>query len=254
MPQDRRCKYCDGKIPEGRQSEFCHTECGKLFRKGYKSVRPRGSASSVCARCGLEFLHTHAKQKFCTKQCYRLAIRKVRLCSICGIEVLKHGSAKQIASATQCSPECRAKHKAALKHKKSIENFGPPRTCRWCGITFGYSKQAYAGWCSKSCQSEYMKDYRRRLGHERRARQREVTIEAFSPAYILKRDKYVCQACGKKTKPKEKPTHPLYPNVDHIVPLAAGGEHSKKNCRCVCASCNSQKREGTLNDQLLLFG
>lgn len=254
MPEERLCKYCNGKMPEGRGGKFCHDECRNMYNRGHVSVRPRGQTQAICPQCDAPFEPSLAKQIYCTKLCRRLAIRQVRHCTICGCEVLKHGPSKQISSATLCSPECRAKHKAALKHEEAIKNFGPPRTCRWCGVTFGYGGEAYKGWCSKSCRAEYAKDYERRLGHERRARQRKATVEAFSPAYILKRDKYICQACGKKTKPKEKPTHPLYPNVDHIVPLSQGGEHSKKNCRCVCASCNSKKCNGTLNDQLLLFG
>lgn len=254
MLQERRCKYCDGKIPEGRRSEFCHLSCGKLFRRGHTSVRPRGQTQSICQQCGTPFEPTHSKQIYCTKECQRLSTRIARTCAVCGCDILKHARRSDRKTATLCSPECKQKHREQVEAQKKIDRFGPPRTCRWCGVTFGYGGEAYKGWCSKSCRAEYTKDYERRLGHERRARQRKATVEAFSPAYILKRDKYICQACGKKTKPKEKPTHPLYPNVDHIVPLAAGGEHSKKNCRCVCASCNSQKREGTLNDQLLLFG
>ena len=252
MPQERRCEYCDAILSEDNSAIHCNRNCTRESRQGSVPVRRKGE-KPVCPQCNVSFLPTINKQIYCTSKCQEIASRRTRACALCGASYLS-GRRESITRPRMCSKECSAKYREQVRAQMKIDRFGPPRTCRWCGVTFGYGGEAYKGWCSKSCRAEYTKDYERRLGHERRARLREVTIEVFSPAYILKRDKYICQACGKKTKPKEKPTHPLYPNVDHIVPLAAGGEHSKKNCRCVCASCNSQKREGTLNDQLLLFG
>lgn len=254
MLQDRQCKYCGGKIPNNRRGDFCHSNCGDMHKNGHSPTRPRDQVDVTCLQCRAVFVPAVARQKYCTKKCQYLSTMRPRKCVVCGCDTYKHTRGKDRKRAITCSVECRSKYKAKLTAQKKVDHFGPPRTCRWCGVSFGYSQEAYKGWCSKACRDEYRKDYERRLGHERRAKQRNATVEIFSPAYILKRDKYICQACGKKTKPKEKPTHPLYPNVDHIVPLSMGGEHSKKNCRCVCASCNSKKCNGTLNDQLLLFG
>jgi 5-methylcytosine-specific restriction endonuclease McrA len=34
---------------------------------------------------------------------------------------------------------------------------------------------------------------------------------------------------------------PNSPELDHIIPLAKGGDHTKSNVQCVCASCNRKK-------------
>ncbi len=44
---------------------------------------------------------------------------------------------------------------------------------------------------------------------------------------------------------KQASTHPAYPNVDHIVPLAVGGLHELSNLRVICRKCNqSRPRDG----------
>jgi hypothetical protein len=265
--QDGACPRCGSRVEQpacGRPKIYCSHACRiSVFDKKRREAgtAPKRTRSrrvkplrDNCEWCKTEFDRAHGKQRYCTKECQRLATRKKRECMVCGGEILNHSRQNSYVRGMCCSPECRGAYKASQALKKKIDGFGPPRTCRWCGVTFGYGGEAYKGWCSKSCRSEYAKDYERRLGHERRAKQASVTFERFSPTYILERDKYICQACGAKTKPNTKPTHPLYPNVDHIVPLSMGGEHSKKNCRCVCRTCNSKKCNRTLNDQLLLFG
>jgi 5-methylcytosine-specific restriction endonuclease McrA len=34
--------------------------------------------------------------------------------------------------------------------------------------------------------------------------------------------------------------------IDHVIPIARGGEHSLENIRVVCWSCNSRKRDRVL--------
>ncbi len=49
-------------------------------------------------------------------------------------------------------------------------------------------------------------------------------------AQILARDRHRCQQCGKPA------TH-----VDHIRPVASGGEDHPRNLRALCAECNLSK-------------
>lgn len=43
------------------------------------------------------------------------------------------------------------------------------------------------------------------------------------------------------------------PELDHIVSLAEGGEHSMRNTQCLCRKCNQEKGV-TTKGQLRLFG
>jgi 5-methylcytosine-specific restriction endonuclease McrA len=36
---------------------------------------------------------------------------------------------------------------------------------------------------------------------------------------------------------------PLSPSLDHVVPLARGGEHTYGNVRTACLGCNVRKRD-----------
>ena len=111
--------------------------------------------------------------------------------------------------------------------------------------------------------SEYQKKYRKtekgkaalkKGGQKHRALKRGATVEDFSSIEVFKRDAYICQSCKKKTRPDYKPTHPLYPHLDHIQPLSLGGNHSRKNTQCLCSHCNLTKNNSGKGDQLRLFG
>lgn len=61
---------------------------------------------------------------------------------------------------------------------------------------------------------------------------------------LIDRDGLVCRICGKECDMSDKTygTHgPLYPSVDHIIPLAKGGAHSWSNVQIAHCMCNSQK-------------
>ncbi len=96
---------------------------------------------------------------------------------------------------------------------------------------------------------------RLRAKHKRRALEANApVVEVFNPIGVLERDDYICQSCGRKTRPDYKYTHPLYPNCDHIVPLAKGGNHAMLNTQCLCHQCNMEKGHTGKGDQLRMFG
>ena len=109
-------------------------------------------------------------------------------------------------------------------------------------------------------KKEYDKTTQGRLSrakrrHKRRAIKALAISEEFNPIDVLKRDRYICQACGCKTRPDYKNQyHPKRPELDHIIPLSRGGEHSMQNTQCLCHQCNIEKSNNHKNDQLLLFG
>lgn len=37
------------------------------------------------------------------------------------------------------------------------------------------------------------------------------------------------------------PLHPSFTNIDHIRPLAFGGQHTKENVVMACANCNMRR-------------
>jgi 5-methylcytosine-specific restriction endonuclease McrA len=68
----------------------------------------------------------------------------------------------------------------------------------------------------------------------REALKREAFVEDIDPLVVLERHDGICGICGDDVDP-------LRFDVDHIVPLARGGEHSYRNTQPAHPSCNYRK-------------
>ncbi len=66
------------------------------------------------------------------------------------------------------------------------------------------------------------------------AKKRNALVEKVSRAVVYERDGGRCHLCGKKVKPKRW-------HLEHIIPLARGGEHSYRNVAVSCPKCNLSK-------------
>jgi 5-methylcytosine-specific restriction endonuclease McrA len=62
-----------------------------------------------------------------------------------------------------------------------------------------------------------------------------IKLPASVRRYILQRDNYQCQSCG-KTQQQAKL------QIDHIVALAVGGSNDISNVQTLCSSCNQKKK------------
>lgn len=78
-----------------------------------------------------------------------------------------------------------------------------------------------------------------------KARKRAATLGPVNLEAIFKRDKGVCQLCGRRVKPNEL-------SFDHIIPLALGGSHTEDNLQVAHRVCNSRKGMGYLPSQMRL--
>lgn len=56
--------------------------------------------------------------------------------------------------------------------------------------------------------------------------------------YVFQRDKYQCQSCGKTDLETNL-------SIDHIIPLASGGQNDISNLQTLCCTCNQQKTDKT---------
>lgn len=100
--------------------------------------------------------------------------------------------------------------------------------------------------CSRRCaaQSPAARDARRAARALRRLRKHNQLVEKVSPRRVFERDGWRCGICGHPIKRNVVVPHPMAGTVDHIVPLAAGGEHSYANTQCAHFLCNSRKSDG----------
>lgn len=70
--------------------------------------------------------------------------------------------------------------------------------------------------------------------HRRHARLMGATVERFTRAEIWDRDGGRCHICGRRCDANDW-------HLDHIVPLARGGEHSRRNVAVAHPFCNMSK-------------
>lgn len=101
---------------------------------------------------------------------------------------------------------------------------------------------------------EYEREYRKRRpdiarmkDSKKRARKAAAFIEHVDVVVLFKRDRGCCGICGGRVKRSER-------SIDHIVPLASGGEHSYKNTQLAHFRCNASKGARRIVGQLRLVG
>ncbi|WP_138502895.1 HNH endonuclease [Nostoc sp. PA-18-2419] len=63
-----------------------------------------------------------------------------------------------------------------------------------------------------------------------------ISIPPEVKKYVWQRDKYQCQSCGKTTLETKL-------TIDHIIPLACGGQNDISNLQTLCLICNQQKTD-----------
>lgn len=67
------------------------------------------------------------------------------------------------------------------------------------------------------------------------------TFSDYERKTVYANDNGKCAICGKAVKFKKM-------NINHIVPLSAGGTNDFKNLQLACRSCNGMKSYLTMND------
>lgn len=87
----------------------------------------------------------------------------------------------------------------------------------------------------------------------RRARKAARPTEKFTDQEIFERDGWRCGICGRRISRRRRWPDPLSVSLDHIVPLALGGSHTRANAQASHLRCNQQKCTGG-TDQLRLIG
>lgn len=160
---------------------------------------------------------------------------------------------KQAARKDGLFPWCRecvaAHHKAqdpALKRAASRKHYwlDPEKHRAKARERYAQDPELMQERCRRSRQKDPTAS--RRAAHERRARIKGASeIERIDREAVIARDKSICHICGKKV------TRDI--TLDHLIPLSEGGPHTMANLRVAHRSCNSKRRDGRTDAQLLLI-
>lgn len=221
--------------------------CGKSFRPRspaavYCPPQP-GKQRSRCAkraenakRGGWDPASRPMPAPFDCEQCYRrcvpgenVAPQATRFCGV------------------RCKKRWHLAHSTAPSYQRIQRKFGPccrvssapvlrsfiEGPCPECG-------ERYVGrgrYCSKRCM-------RKPLRRARRAKRAGVGYKTLTFRTVAERDGWTCQLCGDPVDPGLTVPHPLAPTMDHMIPLARGGEHTGTNVQLAHFLCNSRKGDG----------
>lgn len=149
-----------------------------------------------------------------------------------------------------CSVRCRS---LARYRRRSLKKSYINQVCLNCSLAFCNLPGNYKKTCSDACAKELRHASDKRSVMKRKAKLRGA--EKFTYLEIFVRDGWRCKHCNCNTPAKLRgTTRPNAPEIDHIVPLSRGGKHERRNVQLLCKACNSEKSNGALADQTLLFG
>lgn len=146
---------------------------------------------------------------------------------------------------------------------------GPPGPCRVCGSLLVDLRSSIRLCRSRACilahRAARQRDYqprwdstaagkasRQRRTARRRAAKRLVRRVEYERLDIFERDRWTCQLCGEPVRRTLQHPDPRSASIDHILPLAMGGEDVPWNVQLAHLGCNSSKRDRASNDQLRL--
>jgi hypothetical protein len=149
----------------------------------------------------------------------------------------KAGLAPLNTACAQCGGPIKRGHRFCSENCRTRHHRGTPeiRSCVMCAAEFKTNRGRLV--CSSQCATERA----RSMDHERRVKL-EAGAERFSRIEIFERDRWTCRLCSKETRRDVHPRHDLAPSLDHIIPIARGGAHTRSNTQCVHLRCNFIKQ------------
>lgn len=270
----RCCPQCGGAVDGKKGKVYCSATCkrrARAEREGpYDPDRRLTHIECVCEGCKETFNPKHRNRlRFCSRECFFasiaenaerrsqsqpeitqrekfLAAIKFAQCKHCASDFVT-GSYRVVFCSDICRSEAariksRDAWRAMSQDLANDNELKPARDCAECGCeftpTYGDKRSVF---CSAGCSK---RSARRTARKAARALLKSVTVERVNPTKVFDRDGWSCMQCGVSTPRELRGTYkPNAPELDHIVPLSKGGEHSYANTQCLCRRCNAMKSD-----------
>ena len=86
----------------------------------------------------------------------------------------------------------------------------------------------------------------------RRRTRHRATWDGVSDEEILERDKWMCWICKRRIGKTLKYPHPRSASIDHLIPLALGGDDTAFNKKAAHIRCNIARQTGRPNEHPML--
>jgi 5-methylcytosine-specific restriction endonuclease McrA len=232
-----KCAQCQGQFA-GRKRKFCTIRCRDIKtnerHRAEREADGRGRADAACNQtheclaCGVSFKPKRAgRVKACSRECGWKISGK--------IQQVRHNGGRVWVTMHRNAP--------VIIKRDRADHPPLPKRCVQCQAGF-YPIKNYQRSCSEDCVVAGKTKSRRIRRSAERARLRGATVEFVDPIKVFDRDAWRCQICLKKVSKKNRgSTKPNAPELDHILPLSKGGEHSYANTQCTCRKCNNFKSD-----------
>lgn len=160
-----------------------------------------------------------------------------RICPRCGVDKPVVAFGKAQAYCKPCSAAITGEYRAANPPTLVVGESGE---CRCCGTVFMANKRR-STYCSRACFQAYRHKADWKNQANRRARLASAFVEQFDRIEIFERDGWICQICAALVDPDAPRYSYSVPSIDHIIPIARGGKHSRANVQTACLGCNVRK-------------
>lgn len=260
----RQCRRCDAsfvRTAKGQPTKYCSAACRDRRPTKVRTPRPirpprnrkgrvRGKKALTCAGCGREAHRTVGSRdagRFCSRECFASHIGRV---------AQERAALRRIAKNWAWRPS-----KIVLDEVAALARIAryverprlTRRPCIGCGcsVVGVYERRRACTACKldrKRAQVRAAKKtakgrQRKRIDKaKRRAVERGATAHRIDPLDVFARDSWKCQLCGIATPRRLRGQMvDAAPELDHIVPLAVGGQHVWANVQCACRKCNGLK-------------
>ena len=248
----KTCGYCHKELPP-KARKWCSHECNaRATNKTGKLAHELAPTKLACICCGVAIPNSSPSeaQRFCSYKCRgktRSLISKesIALQKIADAWKQKHASLVQ-----------------GIKAERTLRVF----TCLTCNAQRIEGKGYWKKYCSDKCKPkpkpckpnknlESYKRHKKAWRLRRKALERGATVsQKFHPFEVFDRDGWKCQICGIKTPKELRGSYkPNAPELDHIIPISKGGQHTMTNSQTSCRSCNGAKSNKDSRGQMGLF-
>lgn len=233
-------------------AKFCSRACSNRAPRDRETTR-RGR---TCEVCGAIYGATYTEQRTCGRICGGKLNARERprpeptpKWPMCRVYFQECTQCERVFASPQprtrlCSDECRrARRKIYWVRDKRRPPLDQTKFCA-CGTAIDRKRNK----CD-ACRAET----RRRRRRREKNKTRDVPSESYTLAEIAERDRFRCGLCRKRVAMTKVVPHLKAPTIDHVVPIAVGGDDTRANVQLAHFFCNSLKQAGG-SQQLALVG
>lgn len=161
-----------------------------------------------------------------------------RNCRACGIDISWELARRQVCRRRLCAKRVRRESNAARPEAPYIPK---PWSCMRCGSTVA------AGGSPRCCQQCSEAARKRQSARDTaKKRRRRVALlgrpsEVYTTVGIAERDGFRCGLCTEPVDMGLSGRDPMGPTIDHVLPIALGGDDTRANVQLAHLSCNMRK-------------